>query len=50
MNNLANLGFDNCFKDKVDLSKTAELKIAKVISVNKNTQRFGRVVVCKNMN
>jgi len=31
------LGFDKWFKDKLDLSKTAELKIARVISVNKNS-------------
>ena len=44
MNNLENLGFDNWFlksvpsgKDKVDLSKTADFKIARVISVNKNS-------------
>ena len=28
---------NNWFKDKVDLSKTADLKIARVISVNKNS-------------
>ena len=37
MNNLEKLGFDNWFKDKVDLSKTNDFKIARVISVNKNS-------------
>lgn len=37
MNNLKSLGFDNWFRDKVDLSKTTDLKIARVISVNKNS-------------
>lgn len=37
MNNLQKLGFDNWFKDKVDLSKTNDLQIARVISVNKNS-------------
>src|SRR3989304_6193768 len=37
MNNLENLGFDNLFKDKIDLSKTTDLKISRVISVNKNS-------------
>src|SRR3989304_2371992 len=37
MNNLENLGFDNLFKDKIDLSKTTDLKIARVISVHKNS-------------
>ncbi|HSW56001.1 MAG TPA: ribosome small subunit-dependent GTPase A [Ignavibacteriaceae bacterium] len=37
MNNLQNLGFDNWFKDKVDLSKTADFQIVRVISVNKNS-------------
>jgi ribosome biogenesis GTPase len=37
MNNIEKLGFDNWFKDKVDLSKSADLKIARVISVNKNS-------------
>jgi ribosome biogenesis GTPase len=36
MNNLQNLGFDNWFQDKVDLSKT-DFKIVRVISVNKNS-------------
>ena len=37
MNKLQNLGFDNWFKDKIDLSKTADFNIARVISVNKNS-------------
>ena len=37
MNDLEKLGFDNWLKDKLDLSKTADLKIARVISVNKNS-------------
>ena len=37
MNTIEQLGFDNWFKDKVDLSKTADLKIVRVISVNKNS-------------
>ena len=37
MNNLEKLGFDNWFKDKIDLSKTTDFKIARVISVNKNS-------------
>jgi len=37
MNNLENLGFDNWVQDKVDLSKTTDFKIARVISVNKNS-------------
>jgi ribosome biogenesis GTPase len=37
MNNIENLGFDNWFKDKIDLSKTADFNIARVISVNKNS-------------
>jgi len=37
MNNIEKLGFDNWFKDKVDLSKTNNFKIARVISVNKNS-------------
>ena len=36
MNNIKNLGFDNWFEDKVDLSKT-EFNIVRVISVNKNS-------------
>jgi ribosome biogenesis GTPase len=37
MNNLEILGFDNWFTDKVDLTKSADLKIARVISLNKNS-------------
>ena len=37
MNNLEKLGFNNWFIDKVDLTKTTDLKIARVISVNKNS-------------
>ena len=44
MNNIEKLGFDNWFwesihtgKDKVDLSKTNDFKIVRVISVNKNS-------------
>ena len=37
MDNLEKLGFDNWFQDKIDLSKTADLKIVRVISVNKNS-------------
>ena len=37
MNNLQKLGFDNWFKDKIDLSKTTNFKIVRVISVNKNS-------------
>jgi hypothetical protein len=37
MNNIEKLGFNNWFKDKIDLSKNADLKIARVISVNKNS-------------
>ena len=40
MNNIQHLGFDNWFEDKSDLSKTADFNIERVISVNKNTQRF----------
>ncbi|HEY6625810.1 MAG TPA: hypothetical protein VIZ21_02545 [Ignavibacteriaceae bacterium] len=43
MDNLKNLGFDNWFEDKVDLSKTNDFwssiplgKIARVISASKN--------------
>jgi hypothetical protein len=35
MDNLEKLGLDNWFSDRVDLSKTADFKIARVISVNK---------------
>ncbi len=34
MNNLKSLGFNNWFNDKVDLSKTTDFKIVRVISVN----------------
>jgi len=34
MNNIEKLGFDNWFSDKIDLSKTSDLKIVRVISVN----------------
>jgi len=37
MNNLEKLGFDSWFKYKVDLSKTADFKIVRVISVHKNS-------------
>jgi hypothetical protein len=44
MNNIEKLGFDNWFweaipsgKDKVDLSKPADLKITRVISASKNS-------------
>lgn len=37
MNNLQPLGFNNWFTDKIDLSKTNDFKIARVISVNKNS-------------
>lgn len=37
MNNLQTLGFNNWFTDKIDLSKTNDLNIARVISVNKNS-------------
>jgi len=37
MDNLEKLGFDNWFKDKVDLFKTNDFKIVRVISVNKNS-------------
>jgi hypothetical protein len=43
MDNIVNLGFDSWFKDKVDLSKTPDLKIIRVIGVNKNIQELGRV-------
>ncbi|MCW8812795.1 MAG: ribosome small subunit-dependent GTPase A [Chlorobium sp.] len=36
MNNIEKLGFDNWFKDKVDLSKT-DFNIVRIISVNKNS-------------
>lgn len=34
MNSIEKLGFDNWYKDKVDLSKTNDFQIAIVISVN----------------
>lgn len=37
MNDIEKLGFDNWFKDKVDLSKTDSFKIVRVISVSKNS-------------
>jgi len=36
MNKIDKLGFDNWFKDKIDLSKSDNFKIVRVISVNKN--------------
>jgi len=37
MNNIEKLGFDIWFKDKIDLSKTANLEIVRLISVSKNS-------------
>jgi ribosome biogenesis GTPase / thiamine phosphate phosphatase len=37
MNNLEKLGFNNWFTDKVDLSKTNDFNIVRVISINKNS-------------
>ena len=37
MNNLEKLGFSNWFQDKIDLSQNPDLKIVRVISVNKNS-------------
>ncbi|MBT8387535.1 MAG: ribosome small subunit-dependent GTPase A [Ignavibacteria bacterium] len=37
MNDIKRLGFDNWFKDKIDLSKSANFKIVRVISVSKNS-------------
>jgi len=37
MNNIEKLGFDNWFKDKVDLSKIHDFTIVRVICVNKNS-------------
>lgn len=37
MEKIEKLGFNNWFQDKVDLSKTTDLKIVRVISVNKNS-------------
>jgi len=34
MYSIEKLGFDNWFIDKVDLSKTTDFKLARVISVN----------------
>jgi len=34
MYSIEKLGFDNWFEDKVDLSKTTDFKLARVISVN----------------
>jgi len=36
MNNIEFLGFNNWFKNKVDLAQNHDFKIARVISVNKN--------------
>ena len=37
MISIEKLGFDNWFKDKIDLSKTDSFKIVRVISVSKNS-------------
>lgn len=37
MNSIETLGFDNWFKDNLELSKTADFNIVRVISVNKNS-------------
>ncbi len=37
MSKIEKLGFDSWFKDKVDLSKTDDFKIVRVISVSKNS-------------
>ena len=37
MNNIQNLGFNKWFKDKIDLSRTNDFKIVRVISVSKNS-------------
>ena len=34
---IVKLGFDHWFKDEIDLSKSADFKIARVLSVNKNS-------------
>ncbi len=47
MSSIEKLGFDNWFKDKVDLSKTDDFKIARVISVNKNSQELGEWIGVK---
>jgi ribosome biogenesis GTPase len=37
MHNLQKIGFENWFKDKIDLSKTNDFEIVRVISVSKNS-------------
>jgi ribosome biogenesis GTPase len=37
MNDIKKLGFNKWFQDKIDLSKTSEFNIARVISINKNS-------------
>ncbi len=37
MNDIEKLGFDSWFKDKVDLSKTDNFKIVRIISISKNS-------------
>jgi len=37
MNTLEKLGFYNWFQDKIDLSKTSDFQIVRIISVNKNS-------------
>ena len=37
MNDIKKLGFNKWFQNKIDLSKTADFKIARVISINKNS-------------
>lgn len=37
MDNIANLGFNNWFKDQLDLTKNPDFKIVRIISVNKNS-------------
>jgi len=49
MNNLEKLGFDNWFNDKIDLSKTANLKIARVISAKKNLKKSSVVYVVRDI-
>jgi len=44
MNTIETLGFNDWFKDKVDLSKTSDFKIARVISVNKNSFVVSNIV------
>jgi len=39
MNDLTNLGFDNWYKDKVDLSKTADLIACRVNPETKTLQK-----------